>query len=117
MAVRSHQAHFLTISFVGNNEPDFRNVADLIVVILGVLPQLHAGSYGPFTLQDFQAKGAFELVVNEAKYLKSGTSKLTTESAYVTLAHGLIPENSDGLEIVFFPKPITERIKHRHTGE
>jgi hypothetical protein len=83
----------------------------VIVVIFGVLRQVHAGSYGPFTLQDFQAKGAFELVVNESKYLKSGTSKLTTESAYVTLAHGLIPGNSDGLEIVFFPKPITERIK------
>jgi hypothetical protein len=89
----------------------------VIVVIFGVLRQVHAGSYGTFTLQDFQAKGAFELVVNESKYLKSGISKLTTESAYVTLAHGLIPGNSDGLEIVFFPKPITERIKHRHTGE
>lgn len=83
----------------------------VIVVIFGVLRQVHAGSYGPFTLQDFQGKGAFELVVNESKYLKSGTRKLTTESAYVTLAHGLIPGNSDGLEIVFFPKPITERIK------
>ena len=83
----------------------------VIVVIFGVLRQVHASSYGPFTLQDFQAKGAFELVVNESKYLKSGTSKLTTKSAYVALAHGLIPGNSDGLEIVFFPKPITERIK------
>jgi hypothetical protein len=83
----------------------------VIVVISGVLSPVHAGSYGPFTLQDFQAKGVFELIVNESKYLKSGTSKITTESAYVTLAHGLIPGNSDGLEIHFFPKPITEKIK------
>jgi hypothetical protein len=83
----------------------------VIVVISGVLSPVHAGSYGPFTLQDFQAKGVFELIVNESKYLKSGTSKITTESAYVTLAHGLIPGNSDGLEIHFFPKPITEKMK------
>ena len=83
----------------------------VIVVSSVVLNPLHAGSYGPFTLQDFQTKAAFELVVSESNALKPGTSKIATQSAYVTLAHGLVPGNSDGLEIQFFPKPITEKVK------
>ena len=82
-----------------------------IVVISVVLSPLHAGSYGPFTLQDFQTRAAFELVVNEAQPLTPGTSKIATQSAYVTLAHGLVPGNSDGLEIQFFSSPITENAK------
>ena len=82
-----------------------------ILVLSVVLSPLHASSYGPFTLQDFQTKAAFELVVNESKFLKPGTSKIATQSAYVTLAHGLIPGKSDGLEIQFFSKPITEKAK------
>jgi len=83
----------------------------VIVVISVVFSPVHAGSYGPFTLQDFQTKAAFELVVSESNALKPGTRKIATQSAYVTLAHGLIPGNSDGLEIQFFPKPITEKAK------
>ena len=81
----------------------------MIVVISVVLSPLHAGSYGPFTLQDFQTRAAFDLVVSESKFLKPGTSKIATQSAYVTLAHGLIPGNSDGLEIQCFSQPITEK--------
>jgi hypothetical protein len=62
-------------------------------------------------LQDFQTRAAFELVVSDSKPLTPGTSRLATQSAYVTLAHGLVPGNSDGLEIQFFPNPITEEIK------
>jgi len=82
-----------------------------IVVISVVLSPLHAGSYGPFALRDFQTRAAFELVVNESKPLTPGTSKIATQTAYVTLAHGLVPGNSDGLEIQFFPKPVTEKVK------
>ena len=82
-----------------------------IVAIFVVLSPLHAGSYGPFTLQDFQTRAAFEMVVNESKALTPGTSKLATQSAYITLAHGLVPGNSDGLEVQFFPEPITEKLK------
>src|SRR5688572_11418836 len=81
------------------------------VVLLVVLSPLHATSYGPFTLQDFQASAAFELIVTDAKPLKPVTSKIVTQSASVTLAHGLVPGNSDGLEILFFPQPITEKVK------
>ena len=49
-----------------------------MVVISVVLNPLHADSYGPFTLQDFQTRAAFELVVNESKPLTPGTSKIAT---------------------------------------
>jgi hypothetical protein len=83
----------------------------LILAISVLLSPLVAGSYGPFTLQDFQTRAAFELVVHDSKPLTSGTSKVTAQSAYVTLVHGLVPGNSDGLEIQFFLKPVTEKVK------
>jgi hypothetical protein len=49
-----------------------------------------------------------QLTVDRSKVLTAGTSKIVTESAFVTLAHGLIPGNADGLEIQFSTKPITE---------
>jgi hypothetical protein len=82
-----------------------------IVAISFLLHPLHAASNTPFTLQDFQTSAAFELTVHDSKPLPAGTSKLATQSAYVTLAHGLIPGNSDGLEIQFLPAAITEKVK------
>jgi len=58
--------------------------------------------------QDFKTKAEFELVVNDSSVLKAGASRIVTQGAVVTLAHGLIPGNSEGLEIQFFIKPITE---------
>ena len=49
----------------------------------------------------------FELVVSGSKVLRSGPSKIVTESAFVTLTHTLMG-NTDGLEIQFFTKPITD---------
>jgi hypothetical protein len=85
----------------------------VIGVLSAVLRPLDASSssYGPFTLQDFQTKAAFELVVVDSKALKSGTRKIAAQSAYVTLAHGLVPGNVDGLEIQFFPTQATEKVK------
>lgn len=61
-----------------------------------------------FQLGDFQTRAGFELVVHKSRYLKPGTSKFTAQSAFVSLAHGLNPGKSDGLEVIFFEKPITE---------
>ena len=61
-----------------------------------------------FDKKDFQTKATFELVVEKSKYLTPGTSEIASQSAFVSLAHGLIPGNSDGLEIMFFIKPVTE---------
>lgn len=40
--------------------------------------------------------------------VKAGASRIVTQSAFATRAYGLIPGNSDGLEIQFFTKAITE---------
>ncbi|HEX2932540.1 MAG TPA: hypothetical protein VHV54_22620 [Candidatus Binatia bacterium] len=86
-------------------------VQSVIVALTLVLSPLPAGSYGPFTLQDFKTRASFELVVSESKPLKAGTSKIAAQTADVALAHGLVPGNSDGIEIVFFPQAITEKVK------
>ncbi len=57
--------------------------------------------------QDFRTKSVFELEVSGSKVLRSGASKIVTESAFVTLTHTLFG-NTDGLEIQFFTKPITD---------
>lgn len=82
-------------------------------VLLAALKPLDASltSYGPFTVQDFQTKAAFELVVTNSNALKPGTSRIAAQSGYVTLAHGLVPGNADGLEIHFFPTQATEKVK------
>ncbi len=61
-----------------------------------------------FRAQDFQTKAVYELVVSSSKFLRPGASTIVTQSAFVTLTHSLIPGNSDGLEIQFFTKPITQ---------
>src|SRR5262245_15674816 len=58
--------------------------------------------------QDFKTKSVFELLVNDSSVLKAGASRIVTQSAYVTLVRGLIPGNSEGLEIQFFTKPTTQ---------
>jgi hypothetical protein len=85
----------------------------VIGLLSAVLKPLNASSssYAPFTLQDFQTKAAFELIVTDSKALKPGTSKIAAQSAYVTLAHGLAPGNVDGLEVQFFPTQATEKVK------
>jgi hypothetical protein len=57
--------------------------------------------------QDFRTTAVFELEVSGSKVLRSGASKIVTESAFVTLTHALMG-NRDGLEIQFFTKPITD---------
>jgi len=84
------------------------SLALLTLVVCCVMEVPQANSDGRFRPQEFQTKAIFQLVVNNSKVLKPGTSKLVTESAFVTLTHGLIPGNADGLEIQLFTKPITE---------
>jgi hypothetical protein len=61
-----------------------------------------------FDPKDYQTQANFELVVDKSKYLKPGSSKVAAQSAFVSLVHGLIPGNSDGLEVMFFSKPVGE---------
>jgi hypothetical protein len=80
----------------------------LVVAACCVMSAVQADSDVPFRSQDFQTKAVFELVVTNSSVLRPGTSRIVTESAFVTLAHGLMLGNSDGLEIQFFTKPLTE---------
>jgi hypothetical protein len=80
-----------------------------LLVVVGCAGSLSRSSGDvPFRPQDFRTKAVFELVVRRSRVLRPGASRIVTESAFVTLAHGLVPGNSDGLEIQFFTQPITE---------
>lgn len=61
-----------------------------------------------FDQRDFQTDASFELVVSKSEYLRPGASKITSQSAYVSLAHGLTAGNADGLEVMFFSRPVTQ---------
>jgi hypothetical protein len=62
---------------------------------------------GAFDAKNHAAKASFELVVAKSSSSPAGTSRIQSQSAFVSLAHGLVPGNSDGLEVLFFAKPIT----------
>jgi hypothetical protein len=61
-----------------------------------------------FRPADFQTRAGFELVVERSKYLRPGASRITAQSSFVSLVHGLTPGNADGLEVLFFESPVTE---------
>jgi hypothetical protein len=82
----------------------------LVVAVCFIASHVRAQSVAHFSSQDFKTKSVFELLVNDSSALKPGASKIVTQSALITLARGLIPGNSDGLEIQFFTKPITEAV-------
>jgi hypothetical protein len=56
---------------------------------------------------NFQSDANFELTVNKSKNIRLGSTKIHTQSAFVSLAHGLVG-NCDGIEIIFLPKPIVK---------
>ena len=80
----------------------------LAVAVCFAASHVSAQSGAHFNSQDFNTKSVFELVVSDSSALKAGASRIVTQSAFVTLVHGLIPGNSEGLEIQFFTKPVTE---------
>ena len=82
----------------------------LVVAVCFIASHVRAQSVAHFSSQDFKTKSVFELLINDSSALKPGASKIVTQSALITLARGLIPGNSDGLEIQFFTKSITEAV-------
>jgi hypothetical protein len=82
----------------------------LVVAVCFIASHVRAQSVAHFSSQDFKTKSVFELLINDSRALKPGASKIVTQSALITLARGLIPGNSDGLEIQFFTKSITEAV-------
>ncbi len=61
-----------------------------------------------FNPKDYETNASFGLADKKSTLLKSGTSAIKSKTAYVSLAHGLLPGNYDGFEIVFLTKPITQ---------
>ncbi len=84
----------------------FRNTLCLIVVAscLVIFP-CAAEKFDPKT---FQTEASFDLVVSKSNYLKPGTRSIQCRNAIVSLVHGLVSGNSDGLEVMFFTRPIAE---------
>jgi hypothetical protein len=69
-----------------------------VVALVISLTASHAGaqSCGKFSAQDFKTSSVFELVVDDSTVLRPGASQIVTQSAFVALAHGLIPEIPTG---------------------
>jgi hypothetical protein len=78
-----------------------------VVLVCFIASHAEAQRDAHFGAQDFQTKSVFELVVSDSSVLKAGTSRIVTQSALIRLVHGLMPGNSEGLEIQFFTKPIS----------
>jgi hypothetical protein len=52
-----------------------------------------------------RVSGAFELVVKDAKPLRTGTTRIRSRSAVASRVHGLVPGNADGIKLMFATKP------------
>jgi len=56
--------------------------------------------------QDLQTKASFDLVVQRSQVLKLGTSRLETQSAFVTYTNEFFGGRTNALKIQFFTQPI-----------
>ena len=62
----------------------------------------------PFPSEAFGTKAVFELEVSSSSVLKLGPSNITTVSAFVTIITKGLLGYSQGLEVRFFTKPLSE---------
>jgi len=58
--------------------------------------------------EEFRNKAVFELVNHQPGLIQQGSSKIVTESALALHTKPLLPGYTDGLEIYFSKKPMTE---------
>ena len=65
----------------------------------------------PIHAQDFKTDAVFKLMVHKSSVLKLGSSAITTLSAFATVMTKGTIGYSEGIEIQFFTKPITEENK------
>ena len=84
----------------------FCSLAILVCGVAGADAQLKPSS--GFSSDDFKTSAVFELVNHQAGVIQQGSNKIVTVSALVTHVNGLFPGNTEGLEIQFFSKPVTE---------
>lgn len=57
--------------------------------------------------QDPGVKAVFELENHQPDYIRPGSSRIVAVSAWATHTHTLFPGRTEGLEILFFTRPIT----------
>ena len=91
----------------------FRNrICFLAALVFCLASAVQSESNPDFSIGDFKTNAVFELVNHQAGVIAQGSTRIAAQSAFVVLSHGLMPGNSDGLEIQFFTKPPTEEARH-----
>jgi hypothetical protein len=78
-----------------------------VVLVYGAVNAPRAGSEGGAGPADFRTRSAFALVVEGSPVLRTGRSTIRARSGFVTLTHALLG-GTDGLEVQFFTRPMTE---------
>jgi len=85
-----------------------RNLIWAFAVIVWVVSAAQSKSNSGFSFEDFKTNAVFELVNRQSGVIKQGSTRIVATSAFVTLTNELFPGKTEGLEIQFFTKPITE---------
>ncbi len=82
----------------------FRNLIWAFAVVVGFVSAAQSQSNS----DDFKTNAVFELVNHQSGVIKEGSTRIVAVSAFVTYTNELFPGKTEGLEIQFFTKPITE---------
>ena len=86
----------------------FLNLVWVFAVVVWFVSAAQLTSNSDFSLKDFKTNAVFELVNHQSGVIKQGSTRIVAESAFVTHTNELFPGKTEGLEIQFFTKPITE---------
>ena len=86
----------------------FLNLVWVFAVVVWFVSAAQSKSYSDVSSKDFNTKAVFELVNHQSGVIKQGSTRIVAESAFVTHTNELFPGKTEGLEIQFFTKPITE---------
>jgi len=84
----------------------FMNLIWAFAVVVGFVSAAQSSS--DFSLKDFNTNAVFELVNHQSGVIRQGSTRIVAVSAFVTHTNELFPGKTEGLEIQFFTKPITE---------
>ena len=86
----------------------FLNLVWVFAVVVWFVSAAQSKSYSDVSSKDFNTKSVFELVNHQSGAIKQSSTRIVAESAFVTHTNELFPGKTEGLEIQFFTKPITE---------
>lgn len=86
----------------------FRNPIWIFAVVVWFVSAAQSKSNSDFSSNDFKTKAVFELKNHQSSVIKQGSTRIVTESAFVMLTNEFFKGKTEGLEIQFFTKPITD---------